>query len=103
MRITRQYDITDETLGIKTAEAIDVECDVSLEWDHGHRIVVVNTVEVYGKNLFTGSTLSRMLASEIADMVESDDDVLAELMASEGYMWAGRTPNDPRGRMRATS
>ena len=83
MRITRQYDITDETLGIKTAEAIDVECDVSLEWDHGNRIVIVNTVEVYGKNLFTGDRLSRAIAATIADTIERDDDVLAEVMECE--------------------
>jgi hypothetical protein len=80
MRITRQYDITDETLGIKTAEAIDVECDVSLEWDYDIPIVVVNTVEVYGKNLFTGDRLSRAIGATIADMIESDDDVVAEVM-----------------------
>lgn len=103
MKITREYDFTDEALGIKTLEGVGIEAEVSLEWDYGSPIVTVDTVEMYGKNLFGGNAISRALAGAIADIIEADDDVLAELMESEGYVYTGRSPSDPRGRMRATS
>lgn len=97
MRITRQYDITDAVLQTTTYEGLDIEADVSLEYGRA----TVNAVYVNGRNLFGGDPLSKALAATVADMIEDDDDVLAELMASEGYHWTGRTPADPYGRMRA--
>ena len=97
MRITRQYDITDTVLQTTTYEGLDIEADVSLEYGK----TTVNAVYVNGKNLFAGDSLSKSLACTVADIIEDDDDVLAELMASDGIAWTGRTPNDPYGRMRA--
>lgn len=92
------HTVTDEKLGgIAIAYDIEVEVELSVEWDGGEPIVSVDGVFKDGQNLFLGSSLARLIAAEIADAAEDDSDLIARAIADEGFVYRGLGGLDPDG------
>jgi len=94
------HTITDEKLGIGIVYDIECQVDLSVELDAGVPTVSVDGVYLDGKNLFAGGTLAKLIAAEIANAAEDDDDLISRAIADEGFYYVGMGANDPDGHFR---
>lgn len=92
------HTIRDERLGVDLAYDIECEVELSVELDAGVPVVTVDGVFKEGKNLFGGTALAQLIAAEIANAAEDDDDLIARAIADEGITYRGLGGNDPDGR-----
>ena len=92
------HTVRDPGLGIDLFHDVECEVEVSVEIDGGEPVISIDGVYIGNVNLFRGSTLAKMVATEIADAAEDDDALLARAIADDGIAYVGAGSNDPDGR-----
>lgn len=97
MRYEYTHSIKCERTGIVIAHDIDCEVEVSVEFNGDTPDVSVDAVYIGETNLFSGDTLAKMIAAQIADAWVDDDANIDRLYEDEGIVYRGMGENDPDG------